>query len=61
MTDFNAMVDALVSCDTDKVTGLVNDALAENIAAADILNKGLIAAIEGLVIFVIMNPLRISW
>ena len=43
MTDFNAMIDALVSCDTGKVTGLVNDALAQNITASDILNNGLIA------------------
>ncbi|MBW2654329.1 MAG: cobalamin-binding protein, partial [Deltaproteobacteria bacterium] len=33
MTDFNAMTDALVSCDSDKLTSLVNDALAQNIPA----------------------------
>ncbi|MCK5311882.1 MAG: corrinoid protein [Desulfobacteraceae bacterium] len=46
MTDFNAMIDALVSCDTGKVTGLVNDALAQNITASDILNNGLIAGMD---------------
>ncbi|MCG8636285.1 MAG: corrinoid protein [Desulfobacterales bacterium] len=46
MTDFNAMIDTLVSCDADKLTGLVNDALAENTPAGDILNKGLIAGMD---------------
>ena len=46
MTDFNAMTDALVSCDSDKLTSLVNDALAQNIPAGDILNKGLIAGMD---------------
>jgi 5-methyltetrahydrofolate--homocysteine methyltransferase len=46
MTDFNAMIDALVSCDSAKLTDLVNDALAQNIPAGDILNKGLIAGMD---------------
>ncbi len=46
MTDFNSMIDALVSCDTDKVTGLVDAALAEGIGASDILNNGLIAGMD---------------
>jgi 5-methyltetrahydrofolate--homocysteine methyltransferase len=46
MTDFNAMVDALVVCDADKLTKLVNDALAADTPAADILNKGLIAGMD---------------
>ena len=46
MTDFNAMIDALVSCDTAKVTDLVNTALAEDVAAGDILKKGLIAGMD---------------
>jgi 5-methyltetrahydrofolate--homocysteine methyltransferase len=46
MTDFNAMMDALVSCDTEKLTGLVKNALAENTPAKDILNKGLIAGMD---------------
>ena len=46
MTNFNAMIDALVSCDTAKVTDLVNTALAEDVAAGDILNKGLIAGMD---------------
>ena len=46
MTDFNAMTDALIACDADKLTGLVNDALAQNTPASDILNKGLIAGMD---------------
>ena len=46
MTDFNAMIEALVSCDTAKVTDLVNDALAQKIPAGDILNNGLIAGMD---------------
>ena len=46
MTDFNSMADALISCDRDKLTGLVNDALAQNIPAGEILNKGLIAGMD---------------
>ncbi len=46
MTDFNSMIDALVSCDSAKVTDLVNAALADDIAASDILNNGLIAGMD---------------
>jgi len=46
MTDFNAMTDALVSCDSTKLTSLVNAALAEDVAAGDILNNGLIAGMD---------------
>ena len=46
MTDFNAMIDALVSCDAAKVESLVNDALAQNTPASDILNNGLIAGMD---------------
>ncbi len=46
MTDFNAMIDALVSCDSPKLTDLVNAALADNEAAGTILNKGLIAGMD---------------
>ncbi len=46
MTDFNAMNNALVSCDAGKLTELVNDALAQNTPAGDILNKGLIAGMD---------------
>jgi len=46
MTDFNSMIDALVSCDTAKVTELVNAAIAEGTAASDILNNGLIAGMD---------------
>ena len=43
MTNFNAMTDALVSCDAAKLTDLVNKALTDGLAAGDILNNGLIA------------------
>ena len=46
MTDLNAMTEALVSCDAEKLTDLVNAALAENIPAQDILNNGLIAGMD---------------
>lgn len=46
MTDFNAMTDALVSCDVAKLTELVNTALADGSAAGDILNNGLIAGMD---------------
>lgn len=46
MTDFNAMADALISCDSDKLITLVNDALAAGTPASDILNKGLIAGMD---------------
>lgn len=46
MTDFSAMIDALVSCDTSKLSNLVNAALAEDTAAGEILNKGLIAGMD---------------
>ncbi len=46
MTDFNAMTEALVSCDADKIARLVNEAIAENVPPSDILNKGLIAGMD---------------
>ncbi|MCP4295744.1 MAG: cobalamin-binding protein [Proteobacteria bacterium] len=46
MTDFNAIRDALVSCDADKLTDLVNSALAQDTQASDILSKGLIAGMD---------------
>ncbi|NOX32502.1 MAG: cobalamin-binding protein [Deltaproteobacteria bacterium] len=46
MTDLNAMIDALVSCDGEKLTNLVNEALAGDIPASDILSKGLIAGMD---------------
>ncbi len=46
MTDFNAMIDALVACDTAIVTQLVNTAIAEGTPAGDILNNGLIAGMD---------------
>jgi len=46
MTDFNAIQDALVTCDQDKLKGLVNAALAADTPAVDILNQGLIAGMD---------------
>ncbi len=46
MADFNAMTEALIACDADKVTALVNAALAENVPPVDILNQGLIAGMD---------------
>lgn len=46
MIDFNTMTDALIACDGDKLTGLVNDAIAADVPANDILNKGLIAGMD---------------
>ncbi len=46
MSDFNAIQDALVHCDKDKLLGLVNSELANQTPAADILNQGLIAGMD---------------
>ncbi|MCG8567271.1 MAG: corrinoid protein [Desulfobacterales bacterium] len=40
------MTDALVACDDAKLTALVNEALAADVPASDILNKGLIAGMD---------------
>ncbi|MBU1341744.1 MAG: corrinoid protein [Proteobacteria bacterium] len=46
MADFNAMQEALVLCDKDKLIGLVTAALAQNTSASEILNQGLIAGMD---------------
>lgn len=46
MADFNAMQEALVACDRDKLISLVNAALAANVVPNDILNEGLIAGMD---------------
>ena len=46
MTDFRAMQDVLVSCNEDKLLGLVNSALSADTPAFDILNQGLIAGMD---------------
>jgi 5-methyltetrahydrofolate--homocysteine methyltransferase len=46
MANFDAMQDALVSCDLAILENLVNKALAENTLAIDILNNGLIAGMD---------------
>ena len=39
MTDFNAIIDVLVFCDTGKVTNLVNDACSLNQEKLELLKK----------------------
>jgi 5-methyltetrahydrofolate--homocysteine methyltransferase len=46
MADYNAMIEALVACDGDKLTQLVNAAIAENAPPTEILNQGLIAGMD---------------
>jgi len=46
MTDFNAMTQALVSCDAEKLTELVNAAIKAGEPANKILNNGLIAGMD---------------
>lgn len=46
MSNFSAITEALVKCEADKLTQLVNDALAADIPAVDILNNGLIAGMD---------------
>lgn len=46
MSEFDPIKDALVSCDVDKLKTLVNESLANNIPANDILNHGLIAGMD---------------
>lgn len=46
MADFNEMQIALVDMDKDKLVELINAALEEDVPATDILNRGLIAAMD---------------
>lgn len=46
MTDFNEIQNALITCDADKALALVNAALANDVPAVDILNKGLLAGMD---------------
>ncbi|MCP4114175.1 MAG: cobalamin-binding protein [Desulfobacteraceae bacterium] len=46
MTDFNAMTEALVACDEDRLFEMVNAAVADNVPAGDVLNQGLIAGMD---------------
>jgi 5-methyltetrahydrofolate--homocysteine methyltransferase len=46
MTDFNAMTEALVSCDAEKLTELVNAAIKAGEPANKILNEGLITGMD---------------
>ena len=45
-SDFDAIIDALLSYNNDKLLTLVDEALANNISASDILNDGLIAGMD---------------
>lgn len=46
MADFNAMSEALVNCDRDRLVGLVNAAVNDGTPASDILNKGLVPGMD---------------
>lgn len=46
MSDFNAIKQALVACDQEKLIGLVNAGVSNDISASDILNQGLIAGMD---------------
>lgn len=46
MTDFNVIKESLVACDAAKVIELVNNAVASDIPAGDVLNQGLIAGMD---------------
>lgn len=46
MTDFSAMTECLVNCDSDKLTTLINEALVSDVSASAILNQGLIAGMD---------------
>ncbi len=46
MANFNEMQEALISCDTDKLMGLVKAALAADTPAQDILSNGLIPGMD---------------
>ena len=46
MEDYKQIIEALVACDQDKLISLVNEALAADVAPKDILNQGLIAAMD---------------
>ena len=46
MTDFKDIRNALVAVEVDRLTGLVQSAIDEGLPAKDILNQGLIAAMD---------------
>lgn len=46
MMEFNEMQEAIVACDDTKLESIVKKALADNVSAKDILNKGLIAGMD---------------
>jgi len=46
MANFETIKDALINCDRDKLVGLVESALSQDVSAPDILNKGLIPGMD---------------
>ena len=46
MFEFNAIGDALIACDKDKVLELVKNGLSQGVAAKDLLSRGLIAGMD---------------
>lgn len=46
MAEYNALQEALVACDENKLTSLINAALAADVPANEILNKGLISGMD---------------
>ena len=46
MTDFKEMAECLITCNAKKLTSLVDEALANNVPASEILNNGLIAGMD---------------
>jgi 5-methyltetrahydrofolate--homocysteine methyltransferase len=46
MFNFQAITDALIACDEDKVLDLVRNALSQGVPAKDLLNQGLIAGMD---------------
>ncbi len=46
MANFTEIQNALIQCDTERLLELVNTAIAEGMAAPDILNKGLIPGMD---------------
>jgi 5-methyltetrahydrofolate--homocysteine methyltransferase len=46
MFNFQAITDALIACDEDKVLDLVKNGLSQGVSAKDLLNQGLIAGMD---------------
>jgi 5-methyltetrahydrofolate--homocysteine methyltransferase len=46
MLNFQAITDALIACDEDKVLDLVKNGLSQGVSAKDLLNQGLVAGMD---------------